>query len=297
MDISKIVTKVRRVAERQDGRITWRQLLAAGAGKYLIHRWTQEGWLVPIHAGVYVVGAKVRSRPGTFRSALLALGDEAALSFRAAGAHWETLGGRVPTEVTIPPTTGRGHRDGIVVHRAVLPPEHVTVHKGLRVTTLIRTQLDLAAVLPEKKLARVFEQAQVKHHLDPNALAADVVCWRGRRGIRALRSVLDGAVDPALVRSVLELRFLELCEQQGIVRPLVNEPFGPWVPDFTWPSRLVIVETDGWNFHRTAAARRRDAEKDAWLRARGFTVIRLTWRDVTEHPVATAARVQSALTD
>lgn len=289
------MTNVLRVAERQHGRITWDQLLDAGATRARVSRWTREGWLVREHACVYLVGAKPRSRIGRFQAALLHMGEASALSFEAAAAHWEVLSGPVPIAVTVPATTGRGHRDGIVVHRAVLAPEHVTTHLGLRVTTLPRTLLDLAGVLPPDQLARVFEQAQVRHHLDPTPLAADVVCWRGRRGIRVLRAILEDAVDPALVRSVLELRFLKLCARHGIPRPLVNEPMGPWVLDFLWPGVRVVVETDGWRFHRTAAQRRRDAERDAWLRARGHVVLRLTWRDVTSHPVATAVAVRAAL--
>ena len=56
----------------------------------------------------------------------------------------------------------------------------------------------------------------------------------------------------------------------------------------------MIVETDGYEFHRTAAAKRRDAAKDEFLRGEGFTVVRLTWADVTERPATTAAQVLTA---
>ncbi len=295
MSTSAVIRRVRRVAERQDGRITRAQLQAAGADGAQIKRWTRQGWLVHEHRGVYAVGARQKVRSAQFRAALLTMGDDAALSFRAAGAHWDVLKGAVPIEVTVPATTGRGHRRTIKVHRAALPPGHVTVHKGLRVTTLVRKHLDLAAVLPPRRLARMFEQAQVRHHLDPALLAAEVIARRGYRGTPALRALLEDAVDPAAVRSVLELRFLRLCEAAGIPRPVVNEPLGPWVPDFVWPSAWLVVETDGYAFHRTAAQKRKDAEKDAWLLAQGFSVIRLTWADVTDHPEATAARVLQAL--
>ena len=65
-------------------------------------------------------------------------------------------------------------------------------------------------------------------------------------------------------------------------------------PDFLWPDHGLVVETDGYEFHRTAAARRRDALKDEFLRAAGLTVIRLTWADVIERPAQTAARVRDA---
>ncbi|UTI65514.1 DUF559 domain-containing protein [Paraconexibacter antarcticus] len=295
MDADAVIHRIRRTAERQHGRITWEQLVVAGADEHRVRRWTQKGWLVREHHRVYVVGARPSSRMGTFASALLTMGDDAALSFRAAGAHWELLRGAVPTEVTVPRRSGRGHRRRIIVHRADLPAEHVTVRDGLRVTTLVRTHLDLAGVLRPPALARMFEQAQVRHHLDPADLAAEVVCRRGCRGAPALRAILEDAVDPAAVASILELRFLKLCAAHGIARPVVNQSLGPWVPDFLWPDAWVIVETDGWRYHRTAERRRRDADKDAWLRARGYVVLRLTWQDVTSRPEAAAARVASAL--
>ncbi len=296
MPASAVIGRVRRLAERQHGRVTWRQLVDAGATRDQIRRWMQNGWLTREHAGVYVLGARPRSRTGSFRSALLALGD-GTLSHRAAAAHWDLTTRAVPIEVTVPTASGRTHRDGIVVHRADLPADHVSLRNGLRVTSLVRTHLDLAGVLTRRDLERLFEQAQVRHHLKPETLAVEVVCRRGHRGTPNLRALLAGAVDPAAVASVLELRFLALCDRHRLPRPLVNEPLGPWTPDFWWPEHHLVVETDGGAFHRTVAARRRDAAKDEWLRARGITVIRLTWQQVTERPDEAAARIRIALTN
>ena len=96
------------------------------------------------------------------------------------------------------------------------------------------------------------------------------------------------------MRSVLELRSLRLCAASGIARPHVNVRIGAWTPDFLWPESGLAVETDGFEFHRTAAARRRDAIKDEFLRGIGLTVLRLSWADVTERPAQTAARIAGA---
>lgn len=295
MSTSAVIRAVRRVAERQHGRVTWRQLVDAGATRDQVRRWTHHGWLTREHTGVYLLGARPRSRTGSFCSALLALGGDAALSYRAAAAHWELTTQAVPIEVTVPTASGRTHRDGIIVHRADIPAGHVNVRHGLRVTSLVRTHLDLAGVLTPRELDRMFEQAQVRHHLKPEILAAEAICRRGCRATVSLKALLAGAVDPEAVASVLELRFLALCDRHDLPRPLVNEPLGPWTPDFWWPEHRLVVETDGDAFHRTVAARRRDAAKDAWLRAQGITVIRLTWHDVTERPDQAAAGIHTAL--
>ncbi|MGZ8649599.1 MAG: endonuclease domain-containing protein [Solirubrobacteraceae bacterium] len=188
-------------------------------------------------------------------------------------------------------TAGRPQRDGILVHRQPLPAAHVTVHRGIPVTTPTRTLLDLAAVVSYRALARAFEQAQVRLQLLPAPLAADVISRPRQRGNAKLRLVLMDAVDPADVRSVLELRFLRMCAFHGIARPLVNVRVGEWTPDFLWPEHRLVVETDGAAFHRTAAARCRDALKDEVLRGLGLTVIRLTWAEVTERPAYTARKI------
>jgi very-short-patch-repair endonuclease len=55
------------------------------------------------------------------------------------------------------------------------------------------------------------------------------------------------------------------------------------------------VETDGYRFHSTRAAFERDRLRDAELAARGFRVIRVTWRQLTEQPLAVVARIAGAL--
>jgi very-short-patch-repair endonuclease len=282
---------IRRIAEGQHGNITRAQLRALGLARGEIEERSSVGWLIRRHTGVYAVGHVPRTRESRWLAAVLALGEGAVLSHVAAAAHWRMLPGAAVTDVIVPTTAGHRRRDGIVVHRQRLPPTHVTIHREIPVTTPIRTLLDLAAVLSLGALAKAFEQAQVILHIPPAPLAAEVISRPRQRGNAKLRRILAGAVDPADVRSVLELRFLRLCSSHGIPRPQVNVRIGPWTPDFYWPDYALVVETDGYEFHRTAAARRRDAAKDECLRSLGLTVVRLTWADVTERPADTAARL------
>jgi hypothetical protein len=286
--------RIARLAAAQHGNVTHAQLMANGLSPREIEERCERGWLVRRHTGVFAVGHVPRTRESRWLAAVLALGDGAVLSHVAAAVLWRLLRGTAIIEVTVPTTAGHQRRDGIVVHRQRLPANHVTVLDGIPVTTPIRTLLDLAAVLPLNALAKCFEQAQVKLQIPPAPLAAEVISRPRHRGNAKLRRILEGAVDPADVRSVLELRFLRLCAAYGIPRPEVNLRIGPWTPDFLWPEQRVIVETDGYEFHRTAAAKRRDAAKDEFFRGEGFTVIRLTWADVTERPAQAAARILAA---
>ncbi len=276
------------LASRQHGNVTVAQLVEAGLTRHEIATRVARGWLLPRHRGVYALGHVPATRPSRWHAGVLALGDGAVLSHRAAAAHWSILRGAVPTEVTIPSRSGRAHRDDIVVHRSLLPPEHTTMRHGIPVTTLLRTVLDAATVLRLRWLREVFEEAQVQFTLQPEVVAAEALCRRGFRGNGKVWQILQDAVDPAGVRSILELRFLRMCAAHGVPRPVVNERIGRWTVDFLWPQVGLVVETDGDRFHRTKAKRERDARKDEFLRSIGLTVVRLIWADVTERAALTA---------
>lgn len=261
----------------------------------VIDRLVAQGHLHRVHAGVFAVGHPALSLEGRWLAATLALGPEAVLSHRAAGALWGIVPAVQPLEVTVPPATGRGHRDGIRVHRQRLRPEERVVRDGIPSTALARTLLDLAAILDARTLGHAFEEAQILHRLSPASLAAELAVQPGRRGARKLQALLAEAVDPGQVESILELRFLRLCSDHGLPRPLTQVRVGPWRADFFFPEQRVIVETDGGRYHATAAKRARDARKTAAFDAAGLTVHRLTYADVTFEPARTAEGLRKAL--
>jgi very-short-patch-repair endonuclease len=100
-------------------------------------------------------------------------------------------------------------------------------------------------------------------------------------------------VEPT--RSEVERRFLKLVSEAGLPKPLVNTRLGGYELDFLWPTERVIAETDGWAFHGDRAAFERDRRRDADLQARGFVVMRFTWRQVAEQPLGVIAGLSSVL--
>ena len=83
-------------------------------------------------------------------------------------------------------------------------------------------------------------------------------------------------------RSELERRFLRLCGESGFAAPEVNVRIGPFLVDFVWPGRRLVVETDGYRYHRGRTAFENDRDRDLKLKALGYEVIRLTYRQITE---------------
>ena len=52
-----------------------------------------------------------------------------------------------------------------------------------------------------------------------------------------------------------------------------------------------MVETDGWETHKTKAAFKSDRRKDAALTSAGYRVMRFTYEDVVYEPDTVVARL------
>ena len=79
-------------------------------------------------------------------------------------------------------------------------------------------------------------------------------------------------------------RRLRLCRRYRLPAPEVNVPISGFVVDFVWRDRSLIVETDGYRYHRGRAAFEYDYRRQARLIAAGFEVLRFTWSQVVNEP-------------
>src|SRR5436305_12677651 len=103
------------VARRQNWLITTGQLQACGLSPASISRRVTLQRLCRVHRGVYLVGRAELSAVASFQAAVLAVGDGAVLSHRAAAALWGFWHGEVePIEVTVPRRLRQ--RPGIRIH-------------------------------------------------------------------------------------------------------------------------------------------------------------------------------------
>ena len=270
-------------------------MLALGLSADAIGRRVRSGRLRPLHRGVYAVGHLVLRREAHWLAATLACGDAAVLSHAAAASHWGIRQSAASLiDVTVPGGAGR-RRPGLRVHRRALLPEEITTHEAIPVTTPARTLLDLAATLPRRALERAVDQTEVLRLFDLTALDATIRAHQGRPGAPRLRAVLERhSVGSTLTRSELEERFLRFCDERGIASPRVNATVAGLEVDFYWPRPRLVVELDGWAFHRTRAAFERDRTRDALLAARGVRVLRFTHRQLIATPGDVARALQPA---
>jgi predicted transcriptional regulator of viral defense system len=137
------------LAERQWGVVSLEQLRASGFGDGAIKSRARSGRLHRLHRGVYAVGHRSLRREGRFVAAVLACGPGAVLSHRSASWHWGLLG---TDQAAVDVTARRGRRGGpgVRLHRArSLDARDTTTHRGIPITTVARTLLDLAATVPD----------------------------------------------------------------------------------------------------------------------------------------------------
>jgi hypothetical protein len=278
--------------------ISTRQLDACGLDSGAITVRVRRGHLHRVHWGVYAVGcARLGLRAGLVAGAL-ACGEDAVLSHRAAGA-WHAMlawqGGRV--DVIVVRGAGR-NRAAIRSHRSSsLAPYDVWRRHNVLVTSPARTALDLATVLAPRALRRMVRQALAEGKLSMRQLAAVLDRCPRHPGARRLRALM--AVGNVPTRSEFEDRALDVLAGAGIERPEVNLPlvFGGRriSPDLLWRRPQVAVELDGAAWHDDPLTRADDAEKQALMEAAGLRVLRITWRQLVDHPRQTIARIRAAL--
>jgi len=192
------------------------------------------------------------------------------LSHRSAAELWNLLKPTAgPIEVSIAGSSGRKRRGGIRVHRRrSLTRSAFTSRHRIPVTTPAQTLVDLRGVVPEVRWRRAVRQAEVL----------------------GLRTGLEKS-EPT--RSALEDEFLQLCHRHRIPKPEVNVRVGAYEVDFLWRAERLVVETDGYRYHRGSQAFEDDHERDLVLHDLGYSVRHFTYRQITKTPNRVAAALKN----
>jgi very-short-patch-repair endonuclease len=268
------------LADRQWGVVSLAQLRALGIGARAAQLRAAAGRLHRVHRGVYAVGHRMLRPEGHRLAAVLACGAGAVLSHRSAAAHWELLA-TSQERIDVTATRGRHPVPGIRLHTSrSLDAQDTTSHEGIPITTVYRTLLDLAATARSDQLENALAQAMHLQLYDQHAIDDVIARSNGHRGTKVLAEATRQ--EPRITKSMWESRMLKLVRRAGLPEPICNKALhapdhGECKPDFYWPAYDLIVETDGWEAHRTLAAFRSDRAKDAALTAAGYKVLRFTW--------------------
>ena len=211
----------------------------------------------------------------------------------AAAWLWHMVDDRPPV-IDVIVRSGAHSRPGLRVHRVrALDPADVRRRAGLPVTAPARTLVDLAGVLETARLDAAFERARTSRLLRPADVREALGRSPGRRGAPAVRALVDDR--PGLTRSAAERRLLDLLARGGLPRPMTNIRVSGHEVDMLWREARLVVEVDGYAWHRGRRSFEHDRRRDADLQVAGFRVLRFTWRRIRDEPEAVLVTLARAL--
>jgi hypothetical protein len=280
------------LARRQHGHVARCQLLALGVSQGLIAGRLAAGDWVAIHKGVYCIGPQRNDPAARAAAAVLACGPDAVLSHASAASLWGLLPRwSFPLEVT---AKGRHDRPGITTHRCQsLTPRDLTHQQGIPTTTRARTILDIAPRLSPKAVTRLVNDALRAGHLHPATFQDILQRNPYHPATKLLRPFAESSGNPT--RSDFEDDFLAFTAKYGLPAPQVNVYVDGREVDAFFPRANLIVECDGWEFHKDRKAFEDDRERDAENLKHGFATVRVTRDRMGHTPDREAARLKEIL--
>jgi very-short-patch-repair endonuclease len=287
---------IARLAWNGHGAVSRAALLNADVADHRIDARVRSGRLRVVHRGVYEVqGMATPNTP--LAAALLACGERSAIAGASAALLWCLPGGRAPDGVEVLVENAHRRRTtGIIAHRVREFAEgEITLHHGIRVTTPARTLLDLAPRLTARALEQAIAQAERAEVMTRTDLAALVERRPRHRGSRAVRAILLSDAPLAMTRSPAEELVLRHLRSTSLPQPEVNAPLLGMEVDFLWRQQRFALEVDGYRHHGSVRAYHADRRRDAVLVANGYRSMRITWKQITEEPVATMVALAQAL--
>jgi hypothetical protein len=289
--VEQVLARGGRLARRRD-------LLAAGLTRRELQRRVRRGELRPLTPHLFTDVAQP-SPDETLRAAAVAL--DAVVSHTSAALLWglELVVTPAQSTVTVARDRSRATLAGVRVRRSDLADDDWQRRDGVRVTTVLRTAVDLCRVLPLAEAVAAADSALRRGLLTVADLRAALCALPAGRG-RVLVSRVVALVDPRC-GSVLESLLRVLLHLHGVRAPHTQLPVrarsGGLIGrvDFAWPDVGLVVEADGFAFHADRRRYRDDRRRGNALVLAGWRVLRFTWEDVVQHPEHVVACVRAAL--
>jgi very-short-patch-repair endonuclease len=196
-----------------------------------------------------------------------------------------------PVDVVVPGGSRRS-RPGLVVHRGRLERDEITTAEGIAVTTPVCTAYHLACREPLVEAIVAVDALSNRQRFSPAALLDLGHRHCGARGSAKLREIVRLA-NP-LAESPMESRIRLIIVLDGLPVPVLQHPVGPFLLDMAYPGIRLAIEYDG-EAHRTQERAMRDLERQAYLSAAGWKILRFTAAQVRGRPSWVAARVREEL--
>jgi very-short-patch-repair endonuclease len=292
------------LAERNHALVALHLTEPLGIGRDALHKRVESGLLVPVDQGIF----RINGAPVTWHQRVLSgcwcHGEEALASHRNGALLWKLDGiAQAPIEVLVPRWYRHTKRSGIRVHETkTLRPIDRTTIDAIPCTSIVRTLLDLAAVVPERRVDQAFEDA-LRRHLCTIEDIADrfgQLARRGRPGVVVARRLIEKrGIGYVPTMSEFERRVSELAEQAGLGRlerqiPVAVAGTTVWI-DLGWSDIRLGVECDGLFDHGNSVSLPWDDDRQNELQLLGWFILRFTWEALTKTPERVVAQIRAAV--
>lgn len=297
--------QLRKAAGRRSGVYNRRLALDAGLTDPMIRREVTAGIARRLAAGRFALEGAPSTWEQELHAAVLGIGGLGGVGYLAAAAFWRLTGyDPSPPEVLVP--VGAGTRNPLtVVHRSRnLSPVDFTRVGGLPVTTPARTLVDLASVEPNREhFLRAFDDAICRRlaTVEQIARTAERVIKGPRRGGSLIDAGLSTWSDGPLPDVFGEMTVVRLLVEAGYPEPVRQHTIyaadGRKIGrvDCAYPWAKLAIERDSQRWHGGNRAVDRDVRRELEIQAAGWTVRRVTQREVAEGGARFLAAVEVVL--
>jgi very-short-patch-repair endonuclease len=186
---------------------------------------------------------------------------------------------------------------GIVQHTARFTDEDLTELAGLRVSTVPRALAEMACVASFESIVVSADAALRAKQFYPEDARRVLELTRSWPGAAMARAAIPFASRQA--ESVGESRLRVLMDRCDLPKPVlqavIRDAAGTFVArvDFYFPEFRTIVEFDGLTKYGTADDLVAEKAREDRLRALGYQVVRVIWKDLPAAP-AVADRIRDA---
>lgn len=297
---------LRGLAAAQDWVLTGTQLREAGLHPSYAHRMVAAGRWVRVRRNAYLVEPRSTRANGHWveARALVLTQPEAVVAGVTAARLWgldQAPDG--PPEIVVAPGRAVTSRSDLLPHVRDLADDDVTDLRGIRVTSLARTLVDLACAHDRLSVLALLDAVLRRRLVTSTALAALRGRAVGRPGsahVADLWTLADGRAESGL-ESRVRLRCIDGGVPPDDLQVPVHDEQGGLVARVDMVrrrrsvgrGRLLAIEADGTSVHAAPEAVYRDRARGNELTSLGVDSLRFTWRDTCD-PFTIPAAVRAA---
>jgi hypothetical protein len=303
--VGLIDREVARFLQRHHAVATTAELLTLGKSHQQVRRAVERGEIETAHQGVHRLAGSPRTWEQRVLLAVHAGGTGSLASHRSAAALWELDGATrgVPEIVTPRHLRGRGVDLGRIHESTDLHLAEPTTKLEIPCTGIVRTLVDLGAVVPPERLQQSIDDAIRRRLCSWEDLlhGLTVHARRGRRGVGPLRAILEECYGREIPDSHFNRLVERLLVAHGLPAPtvehVVRDTSGAEIGrlDLAYEPERVGLELDSRKHHLNAEAFEHDRVRQNRLELEGWMILRYTWRHYAQSPNRLVREVLKAL--